>query len=141
MTVILSSYNYYSCVNFEAMSDSGDKYEELMNALAQHRENEDIYRFKIDEINQTRSKIQDEVLALSREYERKLRDLQGKLEKVQTHNEQLSRQNQLYKRDIEGFESRLIEKEKLISVLILQQNSLVTPSEKSKSENNEDNRN
>ena len=123
------------------MSDSGDKYEELMNALAQHRENEDIYRFKIDEINQTRSKIQDEVLALSREYERKLRDLQGKLEKVQTHNEQLSRQNQLYKRDIEGFESRLIEKEKLISVLILQQNSLVTPSEKSKSENNEDNRN
>ena len=56
-------------------------------------------------------------------------------------NEQLSRQNQLYKRDIEGFESRLIEKEKLISVLILQQNSIVTHSEKSKSENNEDNRN
>lgn len=41
------------------MTQTDKNYEELINSLAQYRENEDIYRYKLDQINQTRSKIQD----------------------------------------------------------------------------------
>lgn len=92
------------------MTQTDKNYEELINSLAQYRENEDIYRYKLDQINQTRSKIQDQLLSLSKEYEKKVKDLQSKLDKALSHNEQLYRQNQLYKRDIEGFQNRLIEK-------------------------------
>lgn len=62
--------------------------------------------------------------------------MQSKLEKVMNQNQNLHRQNQLFKKDIEGLENRLIDKEKLISVLILQKNSVITRSEKS--ENNDE---
>jgi hypothetical protein len=47
--------------------------------------------------------------------------LQNKLDEAVTQNEVLAKENKLQKRDLEAMENRLVEKEKLISMLILQQ--------------------
>lgn len=73
---------------------------------------------------------------LQQSYDKKLKGLEQKLEALRGQNDALLRQNALYKSEIDTYQTRLLEKEKIIAALLSQRRDLpiVGSSEKSKSD-------
>lgn len=83
----------------------------------------------------TRGKIADQLEILQQAYDKKVKGLEQKLEVLRTQNDGLIRENALCKSEIETYQSRLLEKEKIIAMLLSQRKDLpLVSSEKSKSD-------
>ena len=108
---------------------------ELQAILDKHRSNELLYKEKVKEINLTRGKIADQLETLQQAYDKKVKGLEQKLEQLKSQNDGLIRENALCKSEIETYQSRLLEKEKIIATLLNQRKDLpLASSEKSKSD-------
>lgn len=108
---------------------------ELQAVLDRHRSNETMYKEKVKEINLTRGKIADQLEILQQAYDKKVKGLEQRLEQLKTQNDGLIRENALCKSEIETYQSRLLEKEKIIAMLLNQRKDLpMVGSEKSKSD-------
>jgi chromosome segregation ATPase len=118
------------------MSVAEQSLAEFQAVLDRHRANESAYKDRLKEINLTRGKIADQLEALQQTYDKKLRGLEQKLESLRGQNDSLARENTLYRSEIETYQSRLLEKEKIIAALLAQRRDLpvVASSDKSKSE-------
>jgi hypothetical protein len=63
---------------------------------------------------------------LQQTYDRKLKSLEQKLLQIKTHNDELVRQNLLYKAEVETYQTRILEKEKIIAALLSQRKDIPT---------------
>jgi hypothetical protein len=95
-----------------------------------------VYREKVREINLTRSKVAEQLSALQLAYDRKLKTTEQKLETMRSHHDALLKQNILYKAEIDSYQARLLEKEKIIAMLLNQRKDVgaINSSDRSKSD-------
>lgn len=119
----MSIADHHSIADFQAVLD-------------RHRANQLLYKDRLKEINVTRGKVADQLEALQQTYDKKLRALQQKVEALRGQSDTLQRENTLFRSEIETYQSRLLEKEKIIAALLSQRKDLplLGSSEKSKSD-------
>jgi chromosome segregation ATPase len=110
------------------MSAAEQSLAEFQAVLEKHRANEATYKDRLKDINLTRGKIADQLEVLQQTYDKKLKGLEQKLETIKGQNDSLVRENALYKSEIETYQSRLLEKEKIIAALLSQRKDLLVVS-------------
>lgn len=69
-------------------------------------------------------------------YDKKIKQLEHKLDSLRQHNEALTKQNILFRTEIDTYQTRLVEKEKIIALLLQQKKDVnhLNSSDKSKSD-------
>jgi chromosome segregation ATPase len=114
-------------------------YNELRVQLQKHKDNERLYRDKLKEVNLTRSHINDQLELLTQNYDKKIKSLEQKLESLKQHNHTLTKQNVIFRTEIDTYQARLVEKEKIIALLLQQKKDItvVNSSERSRSDQTE----
>jgi chaperonin cofactor prefoldin len=85
-------------------------YNELRVQLQKHKDNERLYRDKLKEVNLTRSHINDQLELLTQNYDKKIKSLEQKLESLKQHNHTLTKQNVIFRTEIDTYQARLVEK-------------------------------
>lgn len=87
---------------------------------ASHSDEEELRR-KLEEINSTRSYIGEQLNQLTRDYDERVRQLEGKVDRLTKLNDKLIKENLGYREEQQLWESRFMEKERLLIGLLGQQ--------------------
>lgn len=75
-------------------------------------------RRKLEEINSTRSYITDQLNLLSRDYDERVKQLEGKIDRLGKLNDKLLKENSSFREEQLLWESRFMEKERLLIGLL-----------------------
>lgn len=72
----------------------------MKQSLLHFQITEDEFTQKLSQINSTRAKVNSELIALTQDYDRKLKELQLRLDHANSRNDKLSKENHLYRKEI-----------------------------------------